>query len=177
MCATEPSSQILKQTTKGRLASLHFGCPNCGQTYIFPFPQEGTLPESFHCEACDQTTPFTEREVKPDQEVKVCPVCSCDEFYLQKDFNRRLGFFVVIISGLLAFLLMLQEHILGFIVLLAVTGLDVFIYSKLRTVTVCYKCHTIFRSFPRCEEHRGFDLEAEEKYKRIRIDWIRGMSE
>lgn len=177
MSAAEQPRDILKQTTRGELCSLHVGCPSCGQTYIFPFAEEGELPESHHCAACSTDIPFTERRVKPGEEVEVCPVCSCKEFYLQKDFNRRLGFFVVVISGLIAFLLMLQHHLLGFIVLLAVTGLDVLIYYCLRTVSICYKCQTIFRSFPRSPEHVGFSLETEEKYKRIRQDWIREMTE
>jgi hypothetical protein len=114
--------------------------------------------------------------IDPGQKLEECAFCGTREFFIQKDFNRRLGLFLVIISALVAFLFMLlTTHLVGLPILLAVTLLDWWIYRRMRNVAVCYLCHTIYRGLPQSEDHKGFYLGSEERFKKPRQEWIKGL--
>lgn len=99
-------------------------------------------------------------------------MCGCEEFYIQKDFNRDLGFILVVGSALVVLLIMLLiDHVVGIACLLLIAGVDAIVYRMVANVTVCYKCQTIYRVVPLHPDHRGFYLGLEEKYKRIRKGW------
>lgn len=180
--------RILRDTAAGGLPSLHLGCPFCGQSYIFPVsrdsasePAGGEAPaerRELVCEGCGGTIPFRGPPADASRPVEACAVCGCEEFYVQKDFNRNLGLWVVVGSGLVAFLVMLMAgHIWGILVLFAVTLVDWVVYRCLRDVTVCYLCNTIYRGFPQCADHRAFYLGSEEKYKALRQEWMKELRE
>ena len=64
------------------------------------------LPEIFECDDCHLRVPLHARSLDAHQQLGECALCGTNEFFIQKDFNRRLGLFVVIISALVAFLVM-----------------------------------------------------------------------
>jgi hypothetical protein len=105
--------------------------------------------------------------------VEQCAWCRNREFYVQKDFNRRLGLFLVVLSGLIALLVMLLwDHRLGIGVLVAATAADWVVFRCLPEVAVCYLCHTIYRGYPRHPAHQPFYLGHEERYKKLRQEWM-----
>jgi hypothetical protein len=103
-----------------------------------------------------------------------CWICGTEEFYIQKDFNRQLGLFIVLVSAGLIFLVMLvtQDHLLGIGLLAGVALADWIVYRLIRNVTVCYLCHSLYRGFPQHPDHAGFYLGSEEKYKKLRKKWL-----
>lgn len=174
--------EVLRKTVAGELASIHVGCPSCGQSFIIPVARDdnddakaGTSARTtVHCADCDVDLPVD--RLDPAQPVTHCAVCSNEEFYGQKDFNRVLGLWVVVLSGLIALLAMLLlDHRVGIAILFSVTLLDWIIYRFLRDVSVCYLCHTIYRAFPRNPESKAFYLGSEEKYKRLKQKWIESL--
>lgn len=180
----ESTRETLNQAAVGQLASMHVGCPGCGKTYLLPLqnvgpsgPMNVTLPDHLECESCFLKVPFHSSSVDTHRPLESCALCGTEEFFVQKDFNRKLGFFLVVISGLIAFLIMLYEHILGLPVLFAVTIVDWIIYQRMRTVSVCYLCHTIYRVLPPNSDHKGFYLGSEERFKKPRQEWIKGLKE
>ncbi len=136
----------------------------------------GGAPTELTCEGCGFSLQFFGRSPDPSQPVGRCAVCGKREFYVQKDFNRRLGVALVVISGLLALLVMIvRGHIQGLIVLGLVTVVDAVIFALCPEVTVCYLCHSIYRGYPRDPTHRPFYQGNEERFKRVRQDWFEGL--
>jgi len=85
---------------------------------------------------------------------------------------------IVLISGLVVFLVMLLiDPFFGIFCLLGIALLDWIVYRMLTDVTVCYLCQSIYRGFPESPRQRGFYLGYEEKYKKLRQDWLEGVVE
>ena len=134
-------------------------------------PREGSVWCCPHC----QISPKEPGPAPVEGEaVEKCWVCSTEEFYVQKDFNRELGLMIVLLSAGLIFLVMLltQGHWLGIALLVGVALIDWLVYRLIRNVTVCYLCHSLYRGFPQHEEHTGFYLGHEEKFKKLRRTWL-----
>ena len=160
-----------------RSASVHFACPKCGRTYIVPVsePPSGTPRPHFDCEACGFSIKFEQDCPASRTQIDRCALCGNRDFYTQKDFNRQLGLFLVLVSGIIALLVMVYNHILGLGVLAVVTLVDAAIFKFIRQVTVCYLCHTIYRGYPNNSDHKPFYLGNEERFKKLREDWLEGM--
>jgi hypothetical protein len=110
---------------------------------------------------------------RPGIPIERCWVCGNDRFYVQKDFNRSLGFLIVVGSAMVVFLMMLlMDPFLGIVCLAAIALVDLVIYRLLATCTVCYLCNSVYRGFPPNPDHRGFYLGIEEKFKKLRLDWL-----
>ena len=92
------------------------------------------------------------------QLVKECVICHGSDFYIQRDFNRRMGIFIVVIGALLA------VPTRG-VSLIACVFLDVILYKVLPIVSICYHCQTIYRDFPKNTDHQGYDHKLGEKYR------------
>ncbi len=69
-----------------------------------------------------------------------CPVCQGRQFYIQKDFNQALGCLVMLIG------IVFVPFTLGLsLPLFAV--IDWFLYRRISSMAVCYRCHSEFRGF------------------------------
>jgi len=109
----------------------------------------------------------------PARPVTHCVICGSGEFYVQKDFNRRLGLAIVVLTALVAFVVMvLAGHLWGFLVLGAATLADLVAYRFLPEVCICYLCQSVYRGFPANPEHRGFYLANDERFKALRQAWL-----
>lgn len=141
------------------------GCPGCGLGRV---SCGGQSSESGAVDA-RAAAPVPDVAAPPQS----CWYCSNDEFYVQKDFNRKLGVWIVTLSALSVFLVMLLlEHRVGILLLLLIALLDAIVYHLIPTVAVCYLCQGVYRRFPLDPRHRGFYLGSEEKYKHLRQDWL-----
>jgi hypothetical protein len=150
------------------------------------------------CPQCSFVWNGDPADVDASSPIERCGFCGHREFYLQKNFNRSVGLWIVIGSFAIVFLVMLTlDHRLGIYLLLGLAVVDWLAYVLLPVVTVCYLCQTVFRGFPkqgaagqgRAEqgsgtvdlpnasdslrpEHRGFYLGLEEKHKHLRKEWL-----
>ncbi len=79
-----------------------------------------------------------------------CVLCGKIRFYVQKDFNPRLGLLIFGIGVVFSY------HTYGLTLLIA-TIIDFILYKVLKTVTICYHCRAIYRGFEEDPTHRGFD--------------------
>ena len=159
-------------------ASVQVACPSCE---VMSFTRvDGTRAEGggadggWRCPHCHTTPRDSGPPPIKGQPVSKCWICGTEEFYVQKDFNRQLGLFIVLLSAGLIFLMMLltQGHRLGIGLLVGVLFLDWVVYCLIKNVTVCYLCHSIYRGFPQHPDHTGFYLGNEEKYKKLRKRWL-----
>jgi hypothetical protein len=85
-----------------------------------------------------------------------CPVCSRQDFYKQKDFNRIIGVALFVIAAILS----IWTYGLSLVVLYLV---DLFLFKKLALVAICYKCRTNFRRVKNMMEIRDYDHEMNDR--------------
>ncbi len=129
---------------------------------------------------CDKCKKYTVNEVSDGAELKCihcqesfakaetvanifnrCPVCTCRQFYTDKDFNQIIGFAVMgvgIVLVPLTYGLSLPVFAL----------VDWIIYKKVPKLVACYRCGTEFRGFPVPEHLKPFIHQIGLKYDKYR---------
>lgn len=88
--------------------------------------------------------------------LKVCPVCTRQDFYKQKDFNRKIGVILFVIAAVLS----IWTYGLSLVALYLV---DLFLFKRLGSVAICYKCNTNFRKLANIDDIRDFDHEMNDR--------------
>ena len=167
--------------TERSTSSLQFSCPACEGEFRLPIPSQAGVGERPACPDCQFVAPIQQGSAAPaipdpDRPLQSCWHCGCDEFYVQKDFNRQLGLWIVVVSFLCVFVVMLTlGHLWGIGMLFVIAAVDWLVYRSIGDVSVCYLCHAIYRGFPLGDGASGFDLGDEEKYKHLRQAWLRDM--
>ena len=112
--------------------------------------------EGFSCEHCNspvylQVSESINRLGMIDQ----CALCGKQLFYIQKDFNRRLGCLIIALGAVTSF-------VTYGISLLAAAAIDWLLYYRLPEVTVCYFCNSIYRGYVENPKHKPYDLSIGE---------------
>jgi len=92
--------------------------------------------------------------------VAKCGICGGAEFYRQKDFNTKLGLWMV---GLIVGIALIFNRWL-IPILVGGAVLDTALYFLLPDVVVCYACRAIYRGLPVNPKVEGFDLKIHDKY-------------
>jgi hypothetical protein len=142
--------------------SIHFKCRTCeGEILVSPSNQDRVT-----CPHCKQSIEvFMKTSILNRSVVTACVSCGHDAFYVQKDFNRQLGL-IIVTAGIAASIYFFARGLPIYAMsALGLTALiDFLAYSLVRSVTVCYSCHALYRGFERNPEHEAFDLKKLEKY-------------
>jgi hypothetical protein len=87
-----------------------------------------------------------------------CAVCGSDHFYVQKDFDQRIGCLVIAVGAALT------PWTYG-LSLAACALIDLLLYRSLPDVAKCYVCKATYRGGARNPAHEAFDLHLLEKYE------------
>jgi hypothetical protein len=135
------------------MMEVQITCTNCGSSIEVLASQEA------HKVSCDICQHVMDVKFSPDHEqgnLKNCPICSRQDFYKQKDFNRKIGVLLFIVAAGLS----IYTYGLS---LPAAWLIDVYLVKRLSTVAVCYKCQTIFRKVKNLAEIRDFDHEMNDR--------------
>ena len=153
---------------------LTYSCKNCGAVgYVSPL--EGALEAT--CRQCG-----TARAIDPQccasAELQFCPMCSTNDLYIQKDFPKALGLFIVLLGFAISTVFWYYEMpIWTYLVLIISIALDFLLYYKVPDVTICYRCLSQFRGKGSNAPGRfkPFDLGLGERYRqeRMRAEQIR----
>ncbi len=119
-----------------------FTCAKCGKAYAAQF--DGVLsPEG----------------------VEQCAFCSNHSFFLQKDFDQRLGCLIMGVSLVAALFVGWKFGWIWFTpVLLATVVVDWIVAAKIRPVTICYRCDAEYREMPVNPRHKGYDPHVAERF-------------
>jgi len=143
-------------------------CPDCGSALPF---EAVNAPEAVTCGACGLIIPLTLSDgVRTDKTVDLCPLCSGSDFYVRRDFDPKQGLTVIIIAivisaGFYWFGLDLMAYaVLGFFALI-----DLLVYRRLKDLTVCYRCHTLFRG-SHTPDAPIFDLATADE---LELEWAK----
>lgn len=139
-------------------------CPGCLETREHPTSDRG----EFSCARC--STPYAVRfEGVADVPIQRCAFCGNRAFFIQKDFDQRLGCLLMAISLGLA---LLAGWKLGWIwftpVLLASVVVDWIVAWRIGAVTICYRCDAEYRDLPLNPRHRGYDPHVAERYAKTK---------
>jgi len=119
-------------------------CPKCDAGLPL---RAADAPAAITCGGCGRDIPLTiTDDVRADRAVDRCPVCCGGDFYIRKDFDPKLGLTVVIIGALIsAGFYWFGRDLIAYGILASAALIDLFVYGRLKDVTVCYRCHTEFR--------------------------------
>ena len=133
-------------------------CPKCDAG----LPVDAAdAPASIKCGRCGRDIPLDiSAAVKGDTAVDRCPVCSGSDFYIRKDFDPTIGVAVVAAGAIVsAIFYFFNRDFIAYGILAAIALIDLVVYTRLKSVTVCYRCHSEFRgSYPRTAA--PFDLHT-----------------
>jgi len=133
-------------------------CPECENgLFLYEMPKPGIIP----CKHCGKGREADGKgELDAQGAIFRCGICSCVEFYRQKDFNTKLGLWILAVIVVLA--LVFNRWLIY--ILIGGAVLDTLLYFGLGDIVICYKCRAIYRGLPippRCE---GFDLKIHDRY-------------
>ena len=133
-------------------------CPECGNgMFLAEMPKAGLIP----CKRCGKGREATgDGELDSQGSVRKCGICDCTEFYQQKDFNTKLGLWMIILMAVLA--LVFNRWLIP--ILCAFAVLDLVLYFSLSNIVLCYSCRAIYRGFPIAKNVGGFDLKIHDRY-------------
>lgn len=135
------------------MMSVQFICDECGSgVEVYPSTKNTLVV----CDVCNHNFEAHFTPKHEASELETCPKCERKDFYIQKDFNRKLGVLFFVVAAILS----IWTYGLS---LVALFILDFFLFQRLRTIAVCYKCNTIFRNASNFKELAGFNHEMNDR--------------
>lgn len=143
-----------------------FDCPKCLKIAHGEITPQST---EVICTNCRWSRPIGEDDLK-DGGPAHCLVCGCQDLWRQKDFDQRLGVFIVGLGIVLSTIAIAYTMPGVAMMVLMVFGLaDWVLYAVLPNRLVCYRCHAQYRHLAGPAEIGVFDLEVNERYRQEAI--------
>jgi hypothetical protein len=136
-------------------------CPSCLESRDHSASEGG----EFTCGKCG--TPYAVRleDVVAGAPIERCAFCGNRAFFVQKDFDQRLGCLLMAASlGVALFAGWKFGWIWFTPVLLASVLVDWIVARRIGAVTICYRCDAEYRDLPLNPRHRGYDPHVAERY-------------
>jgi DNA-directed RNA polymerase subunit RPC12/RpoP len=94
-----------------------------------------------------------------------CAYCGNRAFFLQKDFDQRVGCAIMATSLAVALVVGWRVGWIWFTpILLATVLVDWILATRIRPVTICYRCDAEYREVPINPRHRAYDPHVAERY-------------
>ena len=143
-----------------------FDCPKCLKIARAEVTRAS---QGVMCKGCGWTRPIGQGDLNGDAPAH-CLICGCEDLWRQKDFDQRLGVFIVglgILFSTIAVAYMMPG--IAMIILMLFGLADWVLYAILPDRLVCYRCHAQFHRIPNPAETAVFDLEVNERYRQEAI--------
>jgi hypothetical protein len=135
-------------------------CPDCMLSRDFTGTESGELA----CAGCGLPYAVSFEEAVGAEGVERCAFCGKRSFFLQKDFDQRLGCLFMGISLAAALFVGWKFGWIWFTpALLASVVVDWIVAARIRPVTICYRCDAEYRDLPQNPRHRGYDPHIAER--------------
>jgi len=136
-------------------------CPTCVRAREHSPSESG----DFRCESCGEPYSANFGGTAPDGSIERCAFCGHRAFFVQKDFDQRVGCLLLAVSLGLALLVGWRFGWIWFTpVLLATVLVDWIVARRIRAVTICYRCDAEYRDIRLNPRHRGYDPHVAERY-------------
>jgi DNA-directed RNA polymerase subunit RPC12/RpoP len=143
--------------------TARYYCSDCLTAREFAPPASG----EFTCARCGRQAAARFEEAAGPSGIEQCAFCGNRAFFLQKDFDQRLGcLFLAISLGIALFAGWKFGWIWFTPVLLATVVVDWIVAARVRPVTICYRCDAEYRDVPLHPRHRGYDPHVAERFAR-----------
>lgn len=135
------------------MMEVQITCKKCGSS-VDVHPDVNAHKVS--CEVCQEVMDVKFTHEHEQGILKECPVCSRQDFFKQKDFNRKVGVALFVIAAIAS----IWTYGISLVVLWL---MDLFLFRKLALVAICYKCQTNFRKLTNMADIRDFDHEMNDR--------------
>ncbi len=132
---------------------IEFRCAGCGSVN-----QQEDFSKTVQCISCNKSYGTLDDFCAEKSGIQFCVICRCRDLYVQKDFNRKVGCGIAVIGAVLA-------PFTKLISLFVCALIDLLLYLLLPVITICYRCATIYRAFPKNSNHEGFNLGINDRYR------------
>lgn len=144
---------------------IRYHCPNETCVAIIEYQPLEQSAATMECPRCHRDNPIHLTDsIRQDDMVDHCVICKCKELFVRKDFPRRLGLLIVVVSAFVSLYYFRTDIRIAMGVLVAAVLLDLLIYSRLGLVTTCYACRAEFRGGSINPAHEDFNLTTSEKF-------------
>jgi DNA-directed RNA polymerase subunit RPC12/RpoP len=148
-------------------------CPDC----LARVELDAARPAEGACAKCARFWSFVPSETElRENRVDRCGSCGHRAFFVQRDFDQRIG--CLILAASLAAALFVGWRF-GWIyftpVLLATVLIDWILAFRIGPVTICYRCDAEYRDVASNSRHRPYDPHVAERFARVRT--VRRMRE
>ncbi len=136
-------------------------CPTCLQARVLT----DLVEEDAQCAKCGLAYSVRPSGVLGESGTERCLFCGNRAFFLQKDFDQRLGCLVMAASLAVALFAGWRFGWIWFTPVLLVSVLvDWIVATRIGTVTICYRCDAEYRDVPLNPRHRAHDPHVAERY-------------
>ena len=140
-------------------------CPSCLTAREHADGDSG----DFRCSKCGEAYAARFESAAPAGSIERCAFCGNRAFFLQKDFDQRLGCLFIALSLAAALFVGWKFGWIWFTpVLLATVLVDWVVARRIRPVTICYRCDAEYRDLPLNARHRGYDPHVAERYAKTK---------
>jgi hypothetical protein len=140
---------------------VRYYCPDCMTGRDFDSLEDA----EFGCVKCGRIAEVRAGGAVSAEGVEQCVFCGGRAFFLQKDFDQRLGCLIMALSLAAALLIGWRLGWIWFTpALLASVAVDWIVAARVRPVTICYRCDAEYREVPTSPRHRGYDPHVAERY-------------
>ncbi len=124
----------------------------------------------FACSSCEAKYPVVEAAISGDGQLKECLVCGCQELFVRKDFNQRLGVTIVVVGLLASFIAWgAYYRYVSYAILFGTALIDLVLYFTVKNMLQCYRCEACYRGLSGLDQFEPFDLETHEKFRQQAI--------
>ncbi len=136
-------------------------CPSCLASRDFAGEEAG----EFACARCGDSLSADLPGALGASGVERCGFCGNRAFFLQKDFDQRLGCLLMAVALGAALVVGWKFGWIWFTpALLASVLVDWIVAARVRPVTICYRCDAEYRDVALHPRHRGYDPHVAERY-------------
>jgi hypothetical protein len=123
----------------------------------------------FRCDKCGREYTAQAGVSSPGRGLERCAFCGNRAFFLQKDFDQRLGCLAMAASLALAVFVGWRFGWIWFTpVLLATVLVDWVVAARVGAVTICYRCNAEYRDVEHNPRHRAYDPHVAERYAEVK---------
>lgn len=137
-------------------------CPECLARAEF----DGTAPAEGACPRCGRRWSYSPDDAsRRGGPVERCGACGRRAFFVQRDFDQRIGCAIMALSIAAALAVGWRFGWIWFTpVLLATVLIDWVLAITIKPVTICYACDAEYRETPLNPRHRPYDPHVAERY-------------
>ena len=144
-------------------------CGACLARLPLPDPA-GDEAGSIGCANAHEPVSYAHSEsVRAGRRVDACSRCGATAFFVQRDFDQRVGCAILAGGAALALVVSWRFGGVWFVpVLLAFAAADLVVARRVGAVVICYRCDTEYRDVPEPGTYKPYDPHVAERHAELK---------